>query len=116
MIRRNSPKRELILQVLKEEHDALSAGQIHKKLPEVDLTTIYRNLELFLATGIVKELHLGSGEALYEYAEKSHHHAICTDCNKVLHFSVPEAEIKKLVKLKDFDLDTVELTVRGKCK
>lgn len=115
MARRNSPKRAKVLEVLKTVHDALSASDIHKQLPEMDLTTIYRNLEIFVEDGVVKKLNLGGEEALYEYTEKSHHHAICTDCNKVIHFIVSEDEIKKLVNINGFDIEDVELTVKGKC-
>lgn len=116
MTRRNSQKREKVLETLKRSHGALSASALHKKMPEMDITTIYRNLEIFVEDGLVKKLNLGSEEALYEYAEESHHHAVCTDCDRIIHFSVPEEEIKKLLDLKDFNTDSIEITVRGTCK
>lgn len=82
----------------------------------MDITTIYRNLELFVEDGVVKKLNLGSEEALYEYAEEIHHHAVCTDCDRIIHFTAPEGEIKELLGLKDFNADSIEITVRGTCK
>lgn len=114
--RRRSEKREQILETLRRTHSALSAAALHKKLPRIDLTTIYRNLEMFVQDGIVKKLNLNSEEAMYEYAEEAHHHAVCTDCDRVIHFSAPEEKIKDLLDLKDFNIDAIEITVRGTCR
>ena len=66
MSRRYSKKREQILEVLTSVHGALSAHDIHAKLPALDLTTIYRNLDVFVEDGTVKKLQLGGKEPLYE--------------------------------------------------
>ena len=116
MNRRYSKKREEILTVLKAEHGALSAADIHTKLPTIDLTTIYRNLERFVADGEVKKLMLNDREAQYEYQTKPHHHAVCTECERVIHFTAPDEKIKKLLGVKDFQVDELEVTVRGICK
>lgn len=113
--RRHSKKRDNILNVLKQRHTALSVAELHKSLPEMDITTIYRNLELFIKDGVIKKLNLSGDEAVYEYTEKAHFHAVCTDCDKVLHFTAPEKEIEKLLNLKDFETESIEITIRGKC-
>jgi len=114
--RRHSKKREKILSVLQRHHGALSASEIHLKLKDMDITTVYRNLELFVKDGTIKKLNLGGDEAQYEYANEPHHHAICDDCNRVLHFSVPTDMLKELLKLPDFEAKSIEITVRGNCK
>jgi Fe2+ or Zn2+ uptake regulation protein len=115
MNRRHSKKREQILEVLKKEHGALSASDIHLKLPSLDLTTIYRNLDVFVADGEVRRLLLNGKEALYEYQKNHHHHAVCTECEKVIHFTAPDEKIKKLLGITDFKVDELEVTVRGVC-
>ena len=115
-MKRHSKKREQILAVLKECHEALSATAIHARLPEIDLTTIYRNLDVFVADGGVKKLQLDGNEAKYEYQEKPHHHAVCVECERVIHFTAPDEKIKKLLGVKDFHVDALEVTVRGICK
>lgn len=116
MSRRHSKKRESVLAVLKAEKGALSASDIHARLPELDLTTIYRNLDLFVADGVVKKLLLHNTEALYEYQVEPHHHAICTECERVIHFTAPDEKIRKLLGIEDFQVDELEVTVRGICK
>ena len=113
--RRHSPKREAILDVLKAEHGALSASEVHGKLPALDLATIYRNLELFVADGEVQKLQLGGKEALFEFSKEAHHHAVCNECHKVIHFTAPDAKIKALLGIADFNVDEIEVTVRGIC-
>ena len=116
MTRRHSKKREQILDVLKHEHGALSASEIHAKVPTLNLATIYRNLDVFVADGEVKKLQLGGTEAVYEYLREPHHHAVCNECNKVIHFTAPDEHIKKLLDIEDFNVDELEVTVRGTCK
>lgn len=113
---RLTKKREQILDVLKKHHGTLSAADIHTKLPSIDLVTIYRNLELFTKEKIIKQLRLDSGEAQYEYQTEPHHHALCTDCKKVIHFTAPNEKLKKLLGIEDFTVDEIEVTVRGTCK
>ena len=114
-VRRKSAKREKILNALREAEGALSAADIHKKILEIDLTTIYRNLELFVSDGLIKKLSIDQSEAVYEYKEEDHHHAICTDCDKVIHFHASDEEIMKLIRVPGFEPESLELTVRGKC-
>ena len=116
MTRHKNKKREQILNVLKQEHGALSASEIHAKLPSLNLTTIYRNLDTFVADGDVKKLQLGGNESHYEYVREPHHHAVCRECERVIHFTAPDEKIKKLLGMKDFQVDELEVTVRGTCK
>lgn len=116
MTRRHSKKREQILEVLKKEHGALSANEIHTKLPEIDLATVYRNLEYFTNEKIIKKLQLGTQEARFEYQHEPHHHAICSECERVVHFTAPDEKILTLLGIKDFIVDEMEVTVRGTCK
>ena len=113
---RLTKKRQQILDVLKGHHGTLSAKDIHQKLPGMDLTTIYRTLDLFVQEKVIVEVHLGTEDAQYEYQETPHHHAVCTDCQKVIHFTAPDEKIKKLLGLENFDVDALEVTVRGVCK
>lgn len=116
MNRRRSKKRDQILALLQREHGALSASEIHTQLPALDLATIYRNLDLFVSDGVVKKLLFHGKEALYEYPERPHHHAVCTECERVIHFTAPDEKIRKLLGIEDFRVDAIEVTVRGICK
>ena len=111
---RLTKKRGDILKVLQNSNEALSAAAVHKALSDIDLVTIYRNLDLFVKEGLVKRFHF-KDEALFEYQENPHHHAICTECDKVFHFDVSESSLSKLIRSEEFVPDVVDITVRGKC-
>jgi len=108
-------KRTLILNALKTHHGTLSAADISQKVPEIDLVTIYRNLDLFVKEKLIKKIHFDSDEAQYEYQHEPHHHAVCTNCEKVIHFTAPDEKIKKLLQLEGFTVDEIEVTVKGLC-
>lgn len=116
MTKRHSKKREQILAVLKNTRGALSAAALHQQLPELNLTTIYRNLDAFVADGTVKKFQLGGTEAFYEYTTAATHHAFCSQCNKVIRFTAADEQITQLLGLDDFFVDELEVTVRGTCK
>ena len=113
---RLTKKRQAILEVLKQQKAALSAAEVHALVPDIDLATVYRNLEYFTTEKIIKKLQLDSHEARFEYQHEPHHHAICTKCERVIHFTAPDEKIKKLLGVEDFTVDELEVTVRGMCK
>ncbi len=108
-------KRQQILEILKSTGEALSASDIHSKLPEVDLVTIYRNLDIFVKEKLIHQVNLGSNESYYEYQPYPHHHAICNNCEKVIHFTAADEKIKKLLHIENFEIEEIEFTVKGKC-
>ena len=115
MEKKLTKKRQAILDVLKKQKEALSAVEVHALVPEVDLATVYRNLEWFTNEKLIKKLQLGSQEARFEYQHVPHHHAVCTECERVIHFTAPDEKIKKLLGVTDFEVDEIEVTVRGIC-
>jgi Fur family peroxide stress response transcriptional regulator len=113
---RLTKNRSAVLEVLKCGTEALSAGEIHTKLPKMDLVTIYRSLDYLAEHKLIKKLSLNSQEAKFEYQRVPHHHAVCTDCERVIHFTAPDEKIKELLGIKDFLVDELEVTVKGICK
>jgi Fe2+ or Zn2+ uptake regulation protein len=107
--------RQEILDTLDQSEEALSASQIHSALPNINLVTIYRNLESFADEGIIKKLNLSGQEAVFELQHEPHHHAICNDCNKVIHFTVENKELMKEFSLPEFVVNDLEITLRGNC-
>ncbi len=115
MQKRFSQKREDIRQFLSGAKGAVSAAAIQSALPHIDLTTVYRNLDQFVAEGDVKKITLG-GEALFEYQPHPHHHAVCDECHEVIHFTAPDEKIKQLLGIADFVTNNFEITVHGLCR
>jgi len=111
---RLTKNRQLLLNELKRG-GAFSAQKLHDRLPDMDLATIYRNLKLFVDEGIVQEIHVKKDEAMYEFADDQHQHAICTDCGKVLHVDVDTEQLKKTMSIKNFEINNIEIAIKGHC-
>jgi len=113
---RLTPHRKSILTTLACHKGTLSAAELHAKLPNVNLVTIYRNLDTLSEAGHIKKLFLSGKEAVYEYQKQPHHHAICTECDAVIHFETEATKLKEALQLKGFDITDVDITVRGTCQ
>jgi len=82
-------QRRLICQVLAgapDEH--LSAIDIAERAgsPDpIDVSTVYRTLEVFEELGVVHHVHLGHGPGIYHLSDRSdHHHLVCEKCGRVV--------------------------------
>lgn len=112
---RTTKHREEILATLSHNHGTMTAADIHATLPHINLVTIYRNLEAFAKKGAIKKMYLADGEAHFEYQDHPHHHAVCNDCEKIIHFSVPEEKLALLLSIPHFKIGNIELVVHGTC-
>lgn len=108
--------RQEILDTLSHEREALSAAAVHVRLPHINLVTIYRALDYLAEHGMVHKLRLDGEEALYEVQHEPHHHALCTECGKVIHFTTDNAALQNEFSLPGFLVTDLEVTLRGRCR
>lgn len=85
---RLTPQRMLVLEAIEVSNDHISAEEIYSrariKYPYMNISTVYRTVELLKELGLVTETDLGSGRLLYHAASKAHHHhLVCQKCGKV---------------------------------
>jgi Fur family ferric uptake transcriptional regulator len=96
---RLTPQREMILAAIENSRDHISAEEIYAqvvaKYPHVNISTVYRTLDLLNKLGMVYEIDLGEGRIRY-HAEGSghHHHLVCQGCGKVI--DIDEATLSSL--------------------
>jgi Fur family ferric uptake transcriptional regulator len=88
---RLTPQRTLIWEVVRGGGHMTAeeiAAQVQARLPDVNLSTVYRTLELLVSLDLVGETRLGTTRTYYEVApEPVHHHFVCESCGSVGHFS-----------------------------
>ena len=81
-----SRRQEQILEILKNCDDELSGQELHRELiigdKEMGLTTVYRNLQVLMKTGLIRSRHLPTGEVLYTPVERDIHHLTCVQCGE----------------------------------
>jgi Fur family ferric uptake transcriptional regulator len=86
---RLTPQRMMILDAIADSGGHISAEEIHERVrvayPYLDISTVYRTLDLLKTLHLVSETDMGRGHAQYELLSKGlHHHLICTECGKIL--------------------------------
>ncbi len=114
MPKKLTSKQKEIIAVLEQYDGALSVAEIHAQTPGIDLATVYRAVDRLSKEGLIKKLILDDKKALYEHTEHSHHHALCDNCDEIIHFQLDESKIKNLIDIPNFEASDVEIIVRGR--
>ena len=96
---RLTPQRLMILSAIENSDDHISAEEIYTqivaKYPYVNISTVYRTLELLKELGLVTEIDLGEGRVRYHPANKGHHHhLVCQECGAVI--DIDESTLARL--------------------
>jgi Fur family transcriptional regulator, ferric uptake regulator len=113
---RMTAQRERVLVAVRELGHA-TPEEIFDTIDGVDLTTVYRTLELLEEIGMVRHTHLDHGAPAYRPAEDDHVHVICHDCGDVIDAPAELADglEQRLREERGFHLDRAHLTVFGQC-
>ncbi len=87
---RLTPQRTLVWDVLRASGGHMSAeevcAQVQRQFPHVNISTVYRTLELLVQLHLVRETQLGPARRFYEVEEEvPHHHLVCENCGGVTH-------------------------------
>jgi Fe2+ or Zn2+ uptake regulation protein len=114
-ISRLTPNRRAILEYLTRCEGLKSAADISAALPDMNLTTVYRALDVLVVEGAVKKFTLTDEEAMYEVQHEPHHHAICRKCGTVIHFTTDNAALHKEFAVPGFSVEDMEVTLYGNC-
>jgi len=119
---RLTPQRQLVLTAVGELGHATPEA-VHAWVTDrasgVNISTVYRTLELLEGLGLVKHAHLSHGAPTYHAADAPEHiHLICRDCGKVTEADpgVVAQMIDALEKSRGFVADVGHLTIFGACE
>ncbi len=96
---KNTKQRTLIIDILKKAKKPLSANDILSRalttMPNIALTTIYRNLEILYEADLITRQRIDEKEYCYELKKENHtHYLICKNCKKKI--DLPECPLKEL--------------------
>jgi Fur family ferric uptake transcriptional regulator len=118
---RVTPQRQLVLAaVTKLEHGTPEeiCATVQQTARGVNISTIYRALELLEQLGLVTHTHLGHGAPRYHLAaEAKHVHLVCSECGRITQIGPEEVEplVTRLAAKYGFETDVGHLTVFGRC-
>jgi Fur family ferric uptake transcriptional regulator len=119
---RVTPQRRMVLDALAESGEHISAEDIYTQVramhPRVNISTVYRTLELLKEMGLVTQTDLGEGRVRYHFGDKSrHHHLLCRRCGATAELKESLLAPLKEVLLREygFKADLRHLAIFGYC-
>ena len=119
---RLTPQRQLVLEAVGELGHATPeeiATAVRRTASGVNISTVYRNLELLEELGLVRHTHLGHGAPTYSVAGNDDHvHLVCRDCDAVEEASTGLVEdvVARLAAEKGFVVDVGHFALFGRCR
>ena len=94
-------------------------GHVRARASGVNISTIYRTLELLEEIGLVTHTHLSHGAPTYHSsAVPQHVHLVCRSCKGVYDVD-PQVVAPMVTRLQEdegFETDVAHLTIFGQCR
>lgn len=85
--RRNTKQRMVILDTIRTMKTHPTAEELYLRLkaimPNISISTVYRNLEILKLMGLVKKLESTAGQSRFDGTTFEHHHVKCVQCGKI---------------------------------
>jgi Fur family ferric uptake transcriptional regulator len=87
---RMTPQREMVLSALHQVDGLVTVEDLHHRVQQVstsvDISTVYRTLDLLQQLGLVAFVDSGDGQRVYELraGHGRHVHLVCRDCGAVI--------------------------------
>lgn len=95
---RKSKQREAIFEIVREATSHPTAEwvyeQVRRKIPNISLGTVYRNLKLLKQAGMISELDLTDNLSRFNGNVQNHYHFKCEQCGDI--FDVDEPVNKEI--------------------
>jgi Fur family ferric uptake transcriptional regulator len=118
---RLTPARQLVAAAVAAlEHatpDAICA-EVQRTASSVNLSTVYRTLELLEELDVVSHTHLGHGAPIYHAAhERDHLHLVCGACGRIIEAPASSADplVERLRGQFGFETDVAHFALFGRC-
>ena len=118
---RLTPQRQLVLEAVNRLGHATPeevAAEVRLTAEGVNLSTVYRTLELLEQIGLVSHAHFGHGPLTYHATNVDEHaHLVCTVCERVTEVSpgVLADVVQRLRAEYGFEVDVAHVAISGVC-
>jgi Fur family transcriptional regulator, peroxide stress response regulator len=80
-------QRQVLYEVMKTMHGHPSPEEVYarvkKKVPAISLATVYKNIHLFVESGVFQKVSVHHGSVRVEMNRDPHHHLVCSECRKI---------------------------------
>ena len=118
---RITPQRQLVLEAVENlQHGTPEEilAEVQHTAAGVNLSTIYRTLEVLESVGLITHAHIGHGAPKYHSVDEHVHiHLVCDNCGNVdsVPAAVADAFASDLRNTYGFHTDIAHVSVHGKC-
>ena len=58
-------------------------ARVKKKIPAISLATVYKNIHLFVESGVFRKMSMHHGSVRVEMNSEAHHHMVCSKCKAI---------------------------------
>lgn len=89
--------------------------QIRGQLPTISLATVYRNLNLLAADGVIRKIEMPGMPDRFDCTLETHDHLWCESCGRVFDFTLPQALDRQIEEVSGMEVHRYTLVARGKC-
>ena len=117
-----TPQRLMVLEQVEAAEGHVSAEEIcqriRRRYPNLNISTVYRTLELMKELSLVTETDMGDGRVRFHAIDKGHHHhLVCSVCGQVTDLAEEElTPISELLETRyGFHADLHHLAIFGRC-
>ena len=109
---RMTNQRQVILEEIQKVNTHPTADEVYetvrKRLPRISLGTVYRNLEVLSACGLIQKIGPLSSQMRFDGITKNHYHLRCIYCGKV-----EDAPIETVDKLENAVREKSDYSILG---
>jgi Fe2+ or Zn2+ uptake regulation protein len=118
---RVTPQRQAVLDVLRTSYDHPTAqdviDRVRRTAPGIGAATVYRSLNLLVASGQALELSLGDAAARYDANTARHDHVVCERCGAAadVDAALPPRLAREVARVSGFAVTGHHLTFTGLC-
>lgn len=114
-------QRQVLYETMQSMHGHPSPEEVFAavktRIPSISLATVYKNIHLFVESGVFRELSIHHGTLRVEMNSVPHHHTVCSVCRKVV--DLPDEELTmqspQTVLANGFVVERVSVDVIGVC-
>lgn len=115
-------QRQIIYETLQSLHGhpspELVYERVRRKIPTVSLATVYKNIKIFVESGMVREVSLHHGSLRVDPNLHPHHHLVCSRCKAIVDIeanALAPIRIKHRLRVKGFKVERFSVDIIGLC-
>jgi Fur family peroxide stress response transcriptional regulator len=119
---KHSNQRDTILENVLERTDHPTADMVYeevrKKLPNISLGTVYRNLNMLVELGQIRKIIMPVVSDRFDKTLENHYHLYCKNCNSIHDVMLPNITDIDMIVEKDTGYKNVshDIVFTGICK